>query len=179
MPAMKSLCFCAAIAGALAWGCGGSEGEGVKTPDQLIDEQVKIAEEDEKKKAARGDDPALGAEETDAEKKREFDQKQVKMELARATRSAESCPGVVAEMEKKGEHPRGETRVTITFVEDGTVRDVQIPSPFDETPIGDCVKRAYKSVIVPPYSGGEKIVDQELTLKDEKPAKGAKNAKGK
>jgi hypothetical protein len=173
---MKSLCFC--VVAALAWGCGGSEGEGVKTPDQLIDEQVKIAEEDEKRKAAKGEDPAMAAEETDAEKKREFDKKQVNMELARATRSAESCPGVVAEMETK-EHPRGETRATVTFVEDGTVRDVSIPSPFDGTPIGDCVKRAYKSVIVPPYSGGEQIVDVELVLKDEKKAGKDKKAKGK
>jgi hypothetical protein len=176
MVAMKSLWFCAVAA--LAWGCGGSEGEGVKTPDQLIDEQVKIAEEDEKRKAAKGEDPALGAEETDAEKKREFDQKQVKMELSRATRSAESCPGVVAEMETK-EHPRGEARVTVTFVEDGTVRDVSIPSPFDGTPIGDCVKRAYKSVIVPPSSGGEQIVDWDLTLKDEKGVKSDSKAKKK
>ena len=96
-----------------------------------------------------------------------------------ADRPAESCPGVVAEMETK-EHPRGETRATVTFVEDGTVRDVSIPSPFDDTPIGDCVKRAYKSVIVPPYSGGEQIVDVELTLKDEKkPGKGDSKAKGK
>src|SRR6185312_4030959 len=150
--------------------CGGSEGQDVKTPDQLIDEQERLAIEDEKAKKARGDDSSLSSEETDSEKKREFDQKQVKMELARATRSAESCPGVVAEMETK-EHPRGEARVTISFQEDGTVREVNIPSPFDGTPVGDCVKRAYKSVIVPPYTGGEKIVDWDLTLKDEKPAK--------
>jgi hypothetical protein len=157
--------------------CGESEGQGVKTPDQLIDEQERIAAEDEKAKKAKGGD-TLVEEETDAEKKREFDQKQVKMELQRATRSAESCPGVVAEQETK-DHPRGEARVTLTFVEDGTVKDVNIPSPFDETPVGDCVKRAYKAVIVPPYSGGDKIIDWDLTLKDEKPAKGEKGAKGK
>lgn len=177
MYAMKSLCFCAVAA--LVWGCGGTEGQDVKTPDQLIAEQERLAIEDEKKKAARGEDPSLAtAEETDAEKKREFDQKQVKMELARATRSAESCPGVVAEMETK-EHPRGETRVTVTFIEDGTVRDVSIPSPFDGTPIGECVKRAYKAVIVPPYTGGEQIIDWDLTLKDEKVSKGDAKAKKK
>jgi hypothetical protein len=176
MPVMKWVFLCALTA--LAYGCGGSEGQDVKTPDQLIDEQEKLAIEDEKTKKAHGDDPALGVEETDAEKKREFDQKQVKMELQRATRSAESCPGVVAEQETK-EHPRGEARVTITFVEDGSVKDVNIPSPFDGTAVGDCVKRAYKSVIVPPYSGGDQIMDWDLTLKDEKPAAAAPKGKKK
>jgi hypothetical protein len=88
------------------------------------------------------------------------------MELQRATRSAETCPGVVVEQEKKGEHPRGETKVSISFQEDGTVRQVSIPSPFDGTPLGECVIRAFKAVIVPPYVGGEQIVDWDVSLKD-------------
>src|SRR5436309_2307478 len=82
------------------WGCTSYGGQDVKTPDQLVDEQEQLAKEDEARKKARGDDPAAAAEETDAEKKREFDRKQTEMELKRATRSAESCPGVVAEQEK-------------------------------------------------------------------------------
>ena len=131
---MKRLCIAFAT---LLSACGPSYGgQDVKTPDQLVDEQDQIEQADEKNKKARGVDDTNVSEETDAEKKREFDRKQVDLELKRATRSAESCPGVVAEEEKK-EHPRGETRVSITFQEDGTVRQVAIPSPFDGTPIGD------------------------------------------
>lgn len=157
-------------------GCGPSYGgQDVKTPDELVDEQEQLAAEDEKKKKEHGDDSYIGGEETDAEKKRKFDEKQVKMELTRATRSAESCPGVVAEQETK-DKPRGATRVSVTFQEDGTVRQVSIPSPFDGTPVGDCVLRAYKAVIVPPYSGGEQIVDWDLELKDA-PKEGDKGKK--
>jgi hypothetical protein len=161
---MKRLCI--AFLTVLS-GCGPSYGgQDVKTPDQLVDEQDQLEQADEKKAKARGPDLNSGAgEETDAEKKREFDRKQVDLELKRATRSAESCPGVVAEMEKK-DHPRGETKVTISFQEDGTVRQVTIPSPFDGTPIGDCVIKAYKPVIIPPYNGGEQIVDWDVSLKD-------------
>ena len=161
------------------WGCGPSYGgQGVKTPDQLIDDQDELAKQDEKtKKAHGGDDLSGSGEETDAEKKREFDKKQTDMELKRATRSAESCPGVVAEQETK-DHPRGDTRVTVTFQEDGTVRQVSIPSPFDGTPLGDCVLRAYKSVIVPPYTGGDQIIDWDLSLKDD-PAAAKSKGKGK
>jgi hypothetical protein len=176
MSGMKRLCI--AVVALSVWGCGPSYGgQDVKTPDQLVDEQEQLAIQAEKEKKARGDDSSYGGEETDAEKKREFDKKQVKMELQRATRSAESCPGVVAEQEKK-DKPRGETRATITFQEDGTVRSVSLPSPFDGTPVGDCVVRAYKSVIVPPYTGGEQIVDWDLTLKDApKDDEGAKKKK--
>lgn len=174
---MKRLCF--ALATVIS-ACGPSYGgQDVKTPDQLVDEQDQIEQADEKNKKARGvgDDSALSNQETDEEKRKDFDRKQVDLELKRATRSAESCPGVVAEEEKKGEHPRGDTRVSITFKEDGTVGQVVIPSPFDGTPIGECVIRAYKAVIVPPYKGGDQIVDWDVSLKDQAKAGGDKKSK--
>jgi hypothetical protein len=176
MSAMKRLCTAIAL---FISACGPSYGgQDVKTPDQLIDDQDQMEQADQKNKKARGVDETYSNEETDAEKKREFDRKQVELELKRATRSAESCPGVVAEMEKK-DHPRGETKASITFQEDGTVKSVSIPSPFDGTPIGDCVIRAYKSVIVPPYTGGEQIVDWDVVLKDAPKADAKGGAKGK
>jgi len=150
---------------AVLGGCGPSYGgQDVKTPDDLIAEQEQLAIEDEKRKKQHGEDPGT-YEELDSEKRREFDKKQTKLELQRATISAESCPGVVAEQEGK-DKPRGSLRATISFQEDGTVRQVNLPSPFDGTPVGDCVSRAYKAVIIPPYVGGEQIVDWELELKD-------------
>jgi hypothetical protein len=171
--------FCLALATVIS-ACGPSnEGQDVKTPDQLVDEQDQIEQQDEKNKKARGvdDSSALANQETDEEKRKEFDRKQVDLELKRATRSAESCPGVVAEEEKKGEHPRGDTRVSITFHEDGTVGQVVIPSPFDGTPLGECVIRAYKAVIVPPYKGGDQIVDWDVSLKDQPKAGSEKKGK--
>lgn len=150
--------------------CGPSYGgQDVKTPEERLADEERLAEEDEKRKKERGTDESYSEEATDSEKRREFDKKQVKMELQRATRSAESCPGVVHEQEGK-DKPRGETSVTITFQEDGTVKSVSIPSPFDGKPVGDCVIRAYKAVLVPPYTGGEMIVDQKVNLQDAAPA---------
>ena len=57
-----------------------------------------------------------------------------------------------------------------------------MPLQWRQSPLSlssDCVKRAYKGVIVPPYSGGEQIMDWDLVLKDEKPAKGDPKAKKK
>jgi hypothetical protein len=166
-----------AVVGALgAAACGPSYGgQDVKTPEELIEEQDRIQAEEDKSRKARGiEDEAYTSEETDSEKKRKFDEKQSKMEMSRATRSAESCPGVVIEQETKENKQRGETRVSVTFQEDGTVRQVSIPSPFDGTPVGECVMRAYKSIIVPPFTGGDQIVDWDVSLKDPPKEAGAK-----
>ena len=146
----------------------GSEGQDVKTADEWLAEQEALALEDEKKKKMRGDDTRFADEETDSEKAKKFDKKQTKLELQRATRSAESCPGVVKEQEEKGKAPRGDVSVTIGFNPDGTVKSVTLPSPFDETPVGDCVINAYKKVLVPPFTDGAKALDWPITLADKK-----------
>lgn len=148
-------------------GCGPSYGgQDVKTPDELVAEQERIQAENDKSAKERGVDDTASDQATDSEKQKEFDKRQAGLELARATRSAESCPGVVAGEEAKSK-PRGEATVTVTFQEDGTVKSVSVPSPFDGTPVGECVLRAYKAVIVPPYTGGEHIEDVKVTLKDQ------------
>lgn len=147
-------------------GCGPSYGgQDVKTPEQLVDEQERIQAQNDKSAKERGVDDTASDEATDSEKQKEFDKRQATLELQRATRSAESCPGVVAGEETKAK-PRGEATVTVTFQEDGTVKTVSVPSPFDGTPVGECVLRAYKAVIVPPYTGGDHIEDVKVTLKD-------------
>jgi hypothetical protein len=147
--------------------CGPSYGgQDVKTSDEWLAEEEKAAEEDERKRKASGEEDNYSGQETDEEKRQKFDQKQADMELKRATRSAASCPGVVAPQETKENKQRGSAHVTITFQEDGTVSSVNISSPFDGTPVGDCVLRAYKAVIVPPFVGGNQIIDWDVELVD-------------
>jgi hypothetical protein len=153
-------------------GCGPSYGgQDVKTSDEWLAEQEQIAAEQEKNKQDTGD---YGELETDEEKRKQFDKKQAKMELQRATRSAESCPGVVGPQETPETKQRGSATVSITFQEDGTVKDATINSPFNDTPIGECVLNAYKPVLVPPYTGGDQIVDWDVKLEDAKEEKSAK-----
>lgn len=143
--------------------CGGpsEEGGGVKTPDEIIAEQERLAEEQareaEKHRKYSG---GSSSEETDLEKKPEFDKKQAKLELQRATRSAEQCVSVITE----NDQPRGETKVTIVFANDGHVKSSSLPAPFADTALGKCVLNAYNAVIVPPYDGPEASVDWDVDL---------------
>ena len=128
------------------------------TPQERLDEQERMAYEEEQRKKKYGDSGYVPPDEEE-EQAAQFDKEQTEMELKRATRSAETCTGVV---EAKA---YGEIEVTITFQEDGTVRQVAVPAPHDGTPLGDCITRAYEAVIVPPYSGGDQIMSWKLTLK--------------
>ena len=153
------------------WACGPSYGgQDVKTSDEWIAEQEQIAMEEEQRRKERGDTEDYSDLETDEEKREKFDRNHAEKELKRATRSAESCPGVVKDQEGD-DAPRGSANVSITFQEDGTVSSVALSSPFDDTPVGNCIVNAYESVKVPPYAGGNQIIDWELEVKDAKEEK--------
>ncbi len=145
---------------ALSVACrGGPKGEsqGAKTPQDMLEEQLRLAEESEKSAAARGD--TTEEVETDLEKKRKFDKVQAKRELLRAARNAAQCPSVVDE-----EGPGGSATVRLTFDPAGHVTDAEIGSEFTDTRLGKCILRAMKAIIVPTYDGGPVSVDHEIKL---------------
>lgn len=144
------------------------QGQDVKTPDEIIEEEERAAEEAERKKAAEGDDTELAADEqeTDLDKKAKFDEKQADLELKRAARSAETCVGVVTEA-----GPKGTGKVTLVFGNDGKVTESKIDPPFHDTALGKCVLRAMSGVILPKFVGDPVTKEWEINLTGEKPAK--------
>jgi len=143
---------------ALAYGCGPSYGpQGIKSPDDLLNEQL---EADKNKQDT--DDGSVVTEETDADKRAKFDERQSELELIRAARSAKSCLGVVTV-----DGPRGTAKVTLTFAVDGNVKASDINSPFKDTPLGKCILNAMTNVIVPPFSGADHTLEWEIDLEDE------------
>ena len=164
MPAMRYL----GLLAALAVGCGpSSQGYDVKTPDDLIAEQERLAEEQaEESESHEGSyDSGADLEESDEEKKEKFDKKQADLELKRATRSAETCVGVVTE-----ESPTGTATVTLVFANKGHVKEKSISPPFADTALGKCVLNAMGAVIVPSFIGPEETVEWKVDLeaKEEK-----------
>lgn len=139
--------------------CGPSYGGGhIKSPDELVAEQEELADESASRQQ-EGDSSGEVEGETDLEKKAQFDDKQAKLELQRATRSAVSCVGVVTQA-----GPEGQATVTITFKNDGHVKSATIDAPFDGTELGKCVLNAYGAVIVPTYVGEEKTLTWPVDL---------------
>ena len=156
--------------------CGGptSEGQGVKTPDELLADQEKLADEQDKERQAHGS--STPSEESDLEKKAKFDKRQADLEMKRAARSAETCPGSVPE-----ESPAGTAKITVTFGNDGHSKSATITAPYDENAVGKCAINAFKSVIVPPFEGAEETLEWEVTFpeQEKKDAKKDPKKKGK
>jgi hypothetical protein len=150
----------------VAVGCGPSYTQTVKTPDEIIAEQEQLGAEHEKNKNAY--DTGTDTGELDSEKRKKFDNRQADIEINRAVRSAETCPGVVSA------GPYGEANVSITFNNEGHViaDKSSIDSQFNDKPIGDCVLRAMNAIIVPSYVGAP--VTKQLKIKLAEPAKGKK-----
>jgi hypothetical protein len=135
--------------------CGGYAGDRAKTPDEIVAEEEREAEEDQRQREAMG--PAhVGDEELEVDKKAKFDVRQSKIELKRAARSAVTCPGSIGTKEKL---PSEKATVTLTFGNDGNVTKSSIEDAFKESKVGGCVLNAMKAVIVPPFSGQEVQVD--------------------
>ena len=147
-------------------GCGPSYTQTVKSPDEIVAEQEQIAAEQEKHKNAY--DTGTDSGELDSEKRKKFDSRQAEIEVNRAIRSAETCPGVVSS------GPFGEANVSITFNNEGHVMSDKstIDSQFADKPIGECVLRAINAVIVPSYVGTP--VSKQLKIKLVEVPKGKK-----
>ncbi|HEY3494026.1 MAG TPA: hypothetical protein VGK73_05040 [Polyangiaceae bacterium] len=142
--------------------CGVDEHQDVKSADAWLAEQEQEGAKqmaEEKKQRGSGDDP----ETTEDEKKREWDEKQATLELKRAARSAETCPESVTE-----KAPKGKATVTLSFANDGRVKDSKISSEYAENAVGTCVLRAMSNVIVPAYTGEEHTVEWEIDLTGKK-----------
>lgn len=143
--------------------CGGpkQEGQGVKSPEELLELQLAQNEQRAASSNSDGSDEYL-SEETDEEKRQKFDDVQTERELIRASRSAKTCVGVVTV-----DGPRGVAKVTLTFANDGNVKSFDINSPFKDTPLGNCILNAMKAVIVPPYVGPEHTMSWDINLDEE------------
>lgn len=154
--------------------CGGGEQARVKTPEEQLAEELAAAEADARRREESLDrfDEAT----TDSEKAAQFDERQAELELTRAARSAQDCPGSLPPEEQKA-FQKGIAKVTLTFSNDGRVKEKSISSNYDDTAVGACVLRAMGAVIVPVFEGPAKTVEWDVDLTGE--SKKAEADKGK
>jgi hypothetical protein len=156
----------------VVFGCGGvGSPEHAKTPDEVIEDQEQAADVQAKESKEHGYTGEVG--ETEIEEKKKWDERQAVLEVKRAVRSAESCPASLPTDEQK-KVEKGVAKVSMLFSNDGHVKSAEISAPYPETPVGACVLRAMKAIIVPAFTGSEHPMEWEVDLtgkKKDAPAK--------
>jgi hypothetical protein len=138
--------------------CGPSYTQTVKSPDDILNDQEALGAEQVQK--SENNQPLEDSGPSESEQKEKFDARYTEMEISRAVRSAETCPGVV------GEGPFGDATVSITFNNDGHVIDAKtvVNSPFAGTPMGECVLRAINAIITKNFVGPEETKEVKVKL---------------
>lgn len=157
----------------ILFACGG-EKHRVLTPEERLNEQLAIADEQEK-------NPSQGTyadAEADSEEAAKFDPEFTDHQLRMATLNAKDCPNSLPDEEKKKFKP-GKADLKVTFQTDGTVKEVMMDSKYVDTAVGACVNRAYESIQIKPYSGDEQTLDWSVDLKILTEAEKKKAAKEK
>jgi hypothetical protein len=144
--------------------CGPSlEADRVMTPEERLQEQERLAYEQEQEAAKNPSEaPAY---EPEAEDEKPFDDRHAQLELRRATLNAITCPDVATEPKKV---PKAEADLNIVFVKDGSVKEVIVSPPFEDSPIEECIVNAYNGVKVPPFKEAEHSVPWKADLTGKK-----------
>jgi hypothetical protein len=102
------------------------------------------------------------------EEESKFDEESANYELKRAALNATDCPNTF-EKAQLGAYAPGNATVNVVFENNGSVKDVNVSSPYDGTPVGDCIIRAMGTVKVEPFKGPEVPKSWELELGPAKP----------
>jgi len=116
-----------------------------------------------------------------------FDEEEVSLIVARATRQAQENCSKTRNAEGKLAGPWGQATVTLVLNHaSGRIKDVFVDDAFDDTPTGRCVEGAYKLLVVPPWNGKDRTLERVVVLEkpaeadeEEKAAQKKASAKGK
>ena len=164
----KSLILLGALA---ALACGGKNKHRVMTPEERLEEQLRITEEQKE----QDDENTARFKEADTvdEESAQFDEESATHEMRRAALNAVDCPNTYEKEQLQGYQP-GKAVVTMVFENTGHVKDVSVSAPYAGTNVGDCIVRAMSTVRTETFTGAEvpKTWDLEMTpAKPREPAK--------
>ncbi len=154
-----------ALGAFLTMACGGSQGPGIMTAEERLNQQLAIADEqkaEQDESLSQYDEVA-----TDSEEANRFNKEAAKHELKRAALNAADCPNTF-EKAQLGDYQPGTATVTLTFENTGSVKDVSVSAPYADTPVGKCIIRAMSTAAIDPYQDPEVTTTWEVELQEPK-----------
>ncbi len=156
------------LAALLPIACGGSQKSNIMTPEERLNAQLAMGEEQAELDAANTD--RFSESDTVAEEEANFDEESAQHEMKRAALNAVDCPNTFDKSQLAGYAP-GKVVITMTFENNGGVKNVEVTPPYDGTAVGDCIVRAMGTVSVEPFIGPPVTKQKEVELLEPKPPK--------
>jgi hypothetical protein len=184
---MKTVAFGAAILAALAATVTGCAGKGADSPGNCPDGTV-LKGSDCVPSDSAGDTSGGGGDD-DAPKKKHhakagddedkvggntgesvatgssggkgYDKDEIDAKMKRSAKQIKANCGAATDEEGKATGPWGTVHVSVTLGRNGHVKDVSIPDPYKDKPVGTCISRQLMKIIFQPYVASDDSTVEE------------------
>ena len=94
-----------------------------------------------------------------------YDKDAVDTALKKAAIQVKGNCGATTDENGKAVGPWGKVKVAITLARNGRIRDVAVPPPYGDKPVGKCIGLAFRNLVYPPYAApSDVILEWEVEL---------------
>jgi hypothetical protein len=115
---------------------------------------------------AGGSSSGGGAQVNEAPAKRKdvYDKEATDVPLKRAARQAKDNCGHAKDESGKATGPWGKVTIQVMLGHNGHSKEVTVPAPYADKPVGRCIEMAFTNLTFPPWAGADTQVTQEVEL---------------
>lgn len=87
-----------------------------------------------------------------------YDKENVEQVLRKASNQVKGNCGAATDENGKALGPWGKLKVSITLARNGRIRDVSVPAPYTDKPVGKCIGLAFRNLVYPPYAAPSDVI---------------------
>lgn len=120
--------------------------------------------QDTQKSSSGGSGGGAKVNEAPARRTDQYDKEATDIPLKRAARQVKDNCGAAKDDNGKATGPWGKVTIQVMLGHNGHSKEVTIPQPYAEKPVGRCIEKAFTNLTFPPWAGADTQIDQEVEL---------------
>lgn len=173
---MRASIFTGALAFALLTGACGGEKKKAKDPTDegpppsSNDETPKwegagrVTDDSQTTGAGKSSSGGATVNEAPAKRTDQYDKEATDVPLKRAARQVKDNCGQAKDDNGKATGPWGKVTIQVMLGRNGHSKEVTVPPPYAEKPVGRCIEKAFTNLTFPPWAGADTQISQEVEL---------------
>lgn len=120
--------------------------------------------QDTQSKSSSGGGGGAKVNEAPARRTDQYDKEATDIPLKRAARQVKDNCGAAKDDNGKATGPWGKVTIQVMLGHNGHSKEVTVPQPYAEKPVGKCIEKAFTNLTFPPWAGADTQIDQEVEL---------------